>query len=270
MIRMIATDLDGTLLNNQSELSPNTLRAVSQVMETGAKFVLASGRMYESTRPFAEQIHANAPIIVFNGAMACDWETGRPMFSRPIPPETARAVCKMAEQRGVFIQYFPERGFFYARRIPEICDEYEGRIRVRGQETGRPLSEWIEKGAMKLLALGDAEALKELRERIEGAFEGVSTMLSHPTYLEVVSCGVDKGRALEDLAEVYGISRGEIAAFGDAGNDMGMLECAGHGYAMEGGDPLVLSRARLSAPANDLDGVARVLFSLLSKNEIGG
>lgn len=85
MIRLIATDLDATLLGGNSELTPRTVRAVRQAMEAGARFVIASGRMYETARPFAEQLETNAPMIAFNGAMACDWRTGAPLFTTDIP-----------------------------------------------------------------------------------------------------------------------------------------------------------------------------------------
>jgi len=270
MIRLIATDLDGTLLDSQSELSERTVRAVSQTMEAGAKFVLASGRMSESTGAFAERLSTNAPIIAFNGAVALNWRTGEVLFERAIPAETARAVARMAEELGVFIQYFPERGFFYGRRVPEFSDDYEGRIRMRGVELMMSLSEWIEQPAMKLLALGENAKLLELREGILAEFPEISAMLSHPTYLEIVSGGVDKGAALRSVAERLNVPREEIAAFGDADNDAAMIEYAGLGYAMESGDREVVRRAKFVAPSNDSEGVARVLESLLAQNEIGG
>ena len=76
MIRLIATDMDATLLDDKSEVTPRTARAVTRAMEAGARFVIASGRMYETARPYAELLNANAPMIAFNGAMACDWQTG--------------------------------------------------------------------------------------------------------------------------------------------------------------------------------------------------
>ena len=270
MIRLIATDMDSTLLNENSELSPRTVRAVQRVMEAGARFVIASGRMYETARPFAEQLQTNAPMIVFNGGMVCEWRDGAPLFKTDIPVETARAVCAMAEARGVFIQYFPERGFFYDRRDPAVCDEYEARINFVGEETGVPLSRWIDKSAMKLLALGESASLLALREEICARFSGLSLMLSHPTYLEIVSAGVDKGNALRVLCEQLGIAREEVAAFGDADNDLGMLEYAGRGYIMKNAEGPLRSRIALHAPANDKDGVAQVLEELLARGEIGG
>ena len=270
MIRLIATDLDGTLLNGASELSSRTLRAVERAMDAGARFVIASGRMYETARPFAQQLQANAPMIAFNGAMVCAWEDGAPLFKADIPVETARGVCAMAEARGVFIQYFPERGLYYAKRVPAVCDEYEGRVHFHGTQTGAPLSEWIKHPPLKLLCLGEHEALLGLRAQMAEAFPQLRAMFSCPTYLEIVGAQVDKGGTLRALAEHLGVARGEIAAFGDAGNDLGMLEYAGRGYAMANANEEVLARAPLHAPANTDDGVAQVLEGMLARGEIGG
>lgn len=270
MIRLIASDLDGTLLNDNSELTPRTVRAVRRAMAAGAKFVVASGRMYLSSRPFAEQLDANAPMIVFNGALACDWRDGAPLFKADIPVDTARAVCAAAEERGVFIQYFPERGFFYEKRVAAVCDEYEKRIRWRGEAVGQPLSKWISQSALKLLCLGPHERLAALEAHVRAAFPALRAMFSHPTYLEIVRAGVDKAEALRALAERLGVAAGEIAAFGDAENDLAMLGYAGYGYAMENADGAVLSKAALRAPANNDDGVARALEALLDRGEIGG
>ena len=270
MIRLIATDLDATLLDDQSRLSPRTVRAVQRVMEAGARFVIASGRMLLTTQPFAEQLQANAPMIVFNGAMACDWQTGTPLFKSEIPADIARAVCAMVESRGIFIQYFPERGLFYARRDPAVSDEYESRVRYRGTETGEPLSAWIKDAPLKLLCLGKHAPLLALREAVCEAFPGLKLMFSRPTYLEIVSGEVDKGKALRAVAEQLGVRREEIAAFGDADNDLGMLTYAGQGYAMANGSKEVLARVPRHARANTDDGVARVLEELLARGEIGG
>ena len=270
MIRLIASDMDATLLNGQSELSPRTVRAVRRVMEAGARFVIASGRMLLTTQPFAEQLRPNAPMIVFNGAMACDWQTGTPLFKSEIPVDTARAVCAMVEARGIFIQYFPERGLYYQKRDPSVCDEYENRVRYRGTETGVPLSAWITQPPLKLLCLGEHEALLELRRELLAAFPGLRPMLSTPTYLEIVNAEVDKGNALRAVAEQFGIPREEIAAFGDAGNDVGMLTYAARGYAMANASLDALACTPLHAPANTEDGVAQILEDLLARSEIGG
>ena len=132
------------------------------------------------------------------------------------------------------------------------------------------LSEWIDRPALKMLSLGENAKLLMLRDEILSKFPGVSAMHSHPTYLEIVSAGVDKGAALKSLAQRLNIPREEVAAFGDADNDAEMIQYAGHGYAMESGDREVVRRAKFVAPSNDSEGVARVLESLLAQNEIGG
>ena len=160
MIRLIATDMDATLLDDKSEVTPRTARAVTRAMEAGARFVIASGRMYETARPYAELLNANAPMIAFNGAMACDWRTGAPLFKTTIPAETAREVCAMAEARGVFIQYFPERGLFYARRDPAVSDEYESRVAL-SRHRDRAAALRVDQGRAAQIALsGQARAAR--------------------------------------------------------------------------------------------------------------
>ena len=257
MIRLIATDMDATLLDDKSEVTPRTAHAVTRAMEAGARFVIASGRMYETARPYAELLNANAPMIAFNGAMACDWQTGAPLFKTTIPAETAREVCAMAEARGVFIQYFPERGAVLCQARPRG----QRRIRIaRALSRHRdwePLSAWIKDAPLKLLCLGKHAPLLALREAVCEAFPGLKLMFSRPTYLEIVSGEVDKGKALRAVAEQLGVRREEIAAFGDADNDLGMLTYAGQGYAMANSSEEVLARVPRHARANTDDGVAR-------------
>lgn len=269
MIRLIAMDLDGTLLNNRSRITENTAGTLREAMRLGARVVLASGRMLETVAPFARQIGANAPLIVFNGAMVYDLQEDRVLFADAIPKSTARAICREAEKIGAFIQYYPGRGLFYARRDPERCDEYEGRVRLRGREVGVPLSAFIEQDAMKLLALGPWEPAGALEEAI-GQIPGVYCAYSRPTYLEIVKQGVNKGRALRMVAGQLGVAREEILAFGDAANDLDMLAYAGTGYAMANAPAEILRQVPLHAPENDLDGVAQVIAREMELGRIGG
>ena len=92
MIRLIATDLDDTLLDADSRLTDRTVRALRRAMDAGAMVTLSSGRMTEAMVPFAEAIGVNAPMILYNGALIQDHRDGRTYFSHAIPLETARAV----------------------------------------------------------------------------------------------------------------------------------------------------------------------------------
>ena len=84
--------------------------------------------------PFAEQLETNAPMIAFNGAMACDWRTGMPLFTTDIPVEIARGVCAMAEERGVFIQYFPNGGSIIKNASPPSATNTRGACAITGRK----------------------------------------------------------------------------------------------------------------------------------------
>ena len=270
MIRLIATDLDGTLLDERGELPEGNRLSLIRAREAGCKIVICSGRMLDSVTRFAQAIGVNAPTIVFNGAAAIDTRTGACVFSNAIPPEIARRACAIARQHGEFIQAFPAKGFFYEKRVPKVCDIYEGRIQARGQETGIPLSEWIDQPILKLLSLGEPDKLRLLEAEIVRACPQLRLMYSRPTYLEMVFEGVDKGNALREICRIEGISPEEVLAFGDQENDLEMLEFAGLGYAMENATDEVKRRTQYLAPRFDRLGVASVVNDYLARGEIGG
>ena len=164
MIRLIATDMDATLLDGNSELTPRTVRAVRQAMEAGARFVIASGRMYETVRPFAEQLGTNAPVIAFNGAMACDWQTGAPLFTTGIPVGIARGVCAMAESAASLFSISPNGDCIIKSAIPPVCDEYEARALQRDGDRAAAFA-WIERPPLKLLCLGEHDVRSSVSAR---------------------------------------------------------------------------------------------------------
>ena len=270
MYKLIASDMDGTLLNRDGKVTQRTKRALKRCMEAGAKFSLSSGRMPEAMESIANEIGANAPLIMFNGAMIYDMRTSETVFKKAIPAETATAICRMAEEMNLYIQTYPGKGYF----CPEHTDltyEYEKRIGVRAQEVHMPLSKWNTQDAVKLLALGHtAEEIEQAKARFQKAFpHGVSFMCSHPTYLEIVAEGVDKWQAMEELARHAGVRREETLAFGDGQNDIPMLLAAGAGYAMKNSVAAKLDEM-LVAPPFDQDGVAQVLEKFLAAGVIGG
>lgn len=263
-IRLIATDMDDTLLDAQSNLTDRTRAALRRAMDAGIMVSLSSGRMPESLIPFAEKIDANAPMILFNGALVYDHRADRTLYSNAIPLETARAVARMIEDMGVYLQVYPGKGYFCNRRTAHT-DRYEASIRVPCQEVGVPVSEWMHSDMVKMLAIADPETIASMKETLRAAFPGVNFMTSKPHYLEIVAEGVDKGRTLKVLGELLGLEQREIMAFGDGQNDATMVAYAGWGVAMENACAECKAGARLIAPRNTEDGVAQVIEAYLDR-----
>lgn len=261
--------MDDTLLNADGVLTPRTKRALTRAMAAGVYVVLASGRMLESTLPFANELSVNAPIIIYNGAMVYDVPKNRALNTRTIPEETARGICKMAEERGIYVQTYPGEGYFAAARTPYTA-QYENSIRVKCEITGAPLSAWISSTQVKLLIIGKKEETLQNIELFRAAFPTVSFMMSRPNYIEIVAKGVDKKDALEKTIRSLGIAREEVLAFGDGQNDVSMLNYAGLGYCVENATENVRAQVTRFAPANTRDGCAVIIERMLDAGELKG
>ncbi len=261
--------MDDTLLNAEGILTPRTLRALGRAMDAGVSIVLASGRMLESTVPFARQLAVNAPLIVYNGAMVYDLNEKRTIEMRTVPTQAARGICKMAEELGVYVQAYPGEGYFAQRRTP-YTGQYEDSVKVDCGITGVPLSAWISSPQVKLLAIGEKGDTLTNIDRFRAAFPDVSFMMSRPNYIEIVAKGVDKKDALERTLAEMGIAPDEVLAFGDGQNDVSMLNYAGLGYCVENASENVRAQLSNFCPANTQDGCAIVIERLLEAGALKG
>lgn len=268
MIRMIVTDLDGTLLAGKNNIPEENIRALRRAMDAGVLVVLASGRMIEATLPIAQRIGVNAPMSLFNGGMVYDGETDRILDGETIDCDLARAVLKEIEAVGGYAHAFPGRGFYYSERC-EWTDYYEDKIGIKGVRVGDSLSNWISVPVYKLLCLASAEELERLRDHLEPRFEQLSFVKSAPCHLEVVARGVDKAKGLKQLGACTGVRPEEMLAFGDEMNDLPMLKYAGTAYAMENAVEGVRREISRIAPANTEAGVAKIVNLYLDEGRMG-
>lgn len=272
MIRLIATDLDDTLLNAASALTGRTLRALNAAMALGCGVTLSSGRMLEATLPLARQIGINAPMLLFNGAMIYDHVADRTLFAPRIPYETALAIVRMAEREGFYIQLYPGKGY-YCSEVIDHTRAYARQIHVDAIPTHMPMAEWLARNPadmQKMLIIDTPEGADRIQALLAEAFpHGACFLKSKPHYLEIAPEGVNKGQSLRFLAEHLGLTPDEVMAFGDGQNDVPMIEYAGHGYAMANACPQALACAARVAPPNTQDGVAQVVERYIAEGMIG-
>ena len=273
MIRLIATDLDDTLLNEKTELSPRTLNALRAAMAVGCGVTLSSGRMMEAMLPFAERIGVNAPMLLYNGAMLSDFNTDDTPYATRVPHEIALGVARIIEDAGSYVQVYPGKGY-YCTELLERTHAYARQINVPATPTHMPMSKWLEEhpgDVQKLLVIGTcAENADALQARLREAYpHGASFLKSKPHYIEIMPEGVNKGASMAKLAELLGLKRGEVMCFGDGQNDVPMLQYAGAGWAMANGCEEARACTPLIAPPNSEDGVAQIIERYLSNGEIG-
>ncbi len=272
MIRLIATDLDDTLLDASAGLSPRTKRALDAAMARGCGIALSSGRMLEAMLPFAEMIGVNAPMLLYNGAMIYDHRTDETLFAPRIPFETALGIVKLAEAMGYYIQLYPGKGY-YCSEIRDCTRAYARQINVPATPVGMPMARWLEQNPsdmQKMLVIDTPEGADRIQAALRKAFpHGACYLKSKPHFLEIAPEGVDKGRSLATLAQHLSLSPDEVMAFGDGQNDVPMLKYAGAGYAMANACPQALACTPLVAPPNTEDGVAQVIEQYIAANLIG-
>ena len=272
MIRLIATDLDDTLLNAQSDINPRVMDALRAAMAAGCGVVLSSGRMLEAMVPLAERIGVNAPMLLYNGALAYDHRTDEVIFAEQLSYETALGIAELAEGMGFYLQAYPGRNY-YCNEVCEYTLRYASYIHVDAIPVHKPVTEWMREhpsGMQKLLLIDTPEGATRAQAALREAFPtGASFLKSKPHYIEIVPEGVDKGRSLLRLAGHLGVARDEVMAFGDGQNDVAMIEAAGTGVAMRNGCPEALRAADIIAPTNREDGVAQVIEDYLRQGKIG-
>lgn len=267
-IRLIASDLDETLLNKQAQLTERTLTALKRAMAAGAYVALASGRMVRAMESYARQIGVNAPMIAFNGALTQHHTSSAALDAREISAEDARHVAQLARARKIHIQAFTRQDYFFERHNDMSALYARGIGGIGGHATGLPLDQWIKEPLCKLLMIADPADVPGIVKDFTAATGGrVAFAASQSAYIECTAAGVNKGVALSALALRLGVAREETAAFGDGDNDLEMLRWAGHGYAVANARPDV-RKVALSAPPSHEDGVAQIIEGLLQAGRI--
>ena len=271
MYRLIATDMDGTLLNSSCEVSEANRRALRSAMEKGVRIIICSGRTFKGSRIFAEAMGLRDPIIACNGSIIKDPATGDVLYSNLMNKEDCLRIVELCHKADIYFhayiddtyhsERFERQGAYYDRLNRDLPPEERFDIRIV-----KDFSEVIEKSAARVskfvIASENGEKLKKLREQVK-RIDTTDIMSSQRDNFEVVNRGVSKGNALRFLAEKLNISRDEIIAMGDNENDCSMLEFAGLGVAMGNADEKIKRMARYVAKSNDGDGVADVITKFI-------
>lgn len=234
MYRLLAADIDDTILAEDGSLPETNRRALEALHSRGIPVVFSSGRATVSIRAMAKRIVTLADdeyIISFNGARVVTALSDTVLYEQLLPQKAIAEVAAYAREQGLLVHgYGPER-FLAELRDPR--SEQYARDTAMEYDVVQSLPEALPEGTAKLLIIGDHEELVRHKGELERLSNGRwSVTFSKPHYLEVVSPGVDKGAALRRLANRLDIPIAETLAVGDSLNDQQMLEAAGLGVAV--------------------------------------
>lgn len=255
-IKMITIDLDGTLLRSDGSVSDRTVRTLQAARDKGVVVAIATGRMYQTARPYGERLGlGDSPMLLFAGGLIETLESKKILFQQVIPRETAQGMADLARQQGWQLQTYID-DVLRAARDDEWIRDYERITNSRAVICGDAFYQ-VQGDCNKLLSRGSHDELVARKALIEKAFPGrFNVLFSAPTFLEIMPQGVDKGKGIRRLGELYGVGADEIMALGDSQNDLDMLKAAGVPVAMANAAEEVKAAAAYVTASNDDDGVA--------------
>ena len=230
--KLLAVDVDGTLVNNKREITPKTKEKIHEAIEKGVIFTISSGRPVQGVQLITKQLEADVPVITYNGAMVITGDSRKVIYSCTMKPEDAIQVESLGKERNTTIAIWSDNQLF-VNRADERAAKYS---ELSGTEPKlyEDIEGLITKGINKILWYDEVERINAFQKELQNVVNPtINFHTSQPFFLEFVDVNASKAIALEKLGEFYGINRDEMIAIGDGFNDLSMIEYAGLGVAME-------------------------------------
>jgi Cof subfamily protein (haloacid dehalogenase superfamily) len=264
-IKLLALDIDGTLLTPHGEVTPRNAAAINNARQSGVQIVLVTGRRFNSARELAQRLNMGAPLISHNGALTKDVETLETLDYHPLDVGIARAIINFGRKCGadmiccddpdglgkMVIEGVSEDN----KSLHRYLDKYRDSVSVVSD-----LLEYIDHSPIQIMFSGRCDPMDDYAERLSASMNGRIQLFktryrsADLTILDALSATASKGASLATIANKHGVGREEIMAVGDNHNDLTMLRYAGLGVVM----------------ANAEDELKRMGFGLTSSNEEDG
>jgi len=265
--KLIAIDMDGTLLNSDNEISERNQSAIREAADKGIKVVLTTGRIYSSALFYAKSLNISTPIISCNGAYIAEHDKSNILYESPISVDSIKDVIELAEKENMHYHFYDD-STFYARELNETVIKYYNwnkkrdemdRININIIENPFEVVQNEKLNVYKFVFVeNDREKLLRFKKKLE-SIKNIEIASSWINNVEVMNKGVSKGKALEELCKLFGINKGEVVAIGDNENDISMLEFAGLSVAMGNGVEKARKISCVVTDTNDNDGVGMAI-----------
>ncbi|WP_027638888.1 Cof-type HAD-IIB family hydrolase [Clostridium cadaveris] len=285
MIRIIASDMDGTLLNNKHDIDEETVEAIRKAEEAGIIFAISTGREYDSVKGILEKHNIKAQCVLSNGAEYRD-EEGNILDVININEEAAKKIIKMLNENKLSARIFTDKGVFTTSTKEEALQEVVFRTMTFNpgttEEEARKIAETqgfftclkyidnIEKffsegiEVRKFVAFHKDIELIDKMKMLISEIPGLAISSSFRDNIEVTDINAQKGIILEKVAKKMSIDSKEVMIFGDSFNDYSMFEIFEESVAMKNAIPEVKAIAKYITDSNDNLGVAKAIYNVLN------
>ena len=276
-IRIIALDLDGTLLDSQKRLSERNRAALERVAKKGILVVPTTGRFFGMMPPAVRDLPFVRYAITINGAQVYDRETDTALVRDEIPLEMALGIMEVLDRHDVVYDCYRSNWGWMTAALQAKAADYATNehylkmvreFRKPVPELKSHLRETVAEGDVQKIMMfsrlddPDAKELKAIAREMTEKFPEIKVTASTWNNIELNIKTAHKGNALKRFAEHLGFTLDNCMAFGDGMNDLTMIEAAGTGVAMANAEPAVKAAAKIVTSSNDEDGVAAVLENL--------
>ena len=268
-IKLIALDIDDTLLSSQGKILPSTLTAIKACLERGLKIVLCTGRPLAGVKPYLTELGVARPeqyVVTYNGAVI-ESITGQVVAKQLIDNAGYRTLTAFAAAHDIPFNVLDENSQIYTADhdvdfITAVqAVENEAGLFIRQPEE-LPANFAIAKG----LFVGTQDLLDGVEDSVRAAFgDDYSVIRAGRYFLEAMAKGVDKGQGLKALGETIGITPDEMMGFGDEGNDLAMFSTVGLAVCMGNGSELAKAHADYITDTNDNDGISKAIEKFVLK-----
>ena len=263
--KLVAVDMDGTLLTPKLEISKDTVETINKVIEKGVIFTLSTGRMYLAAMPFANMLNLDVPIITCNGALTKCSKTGKVYDVKKIDKEFSSKIIEYCEDAGLSVSIYREDDIYILSSSENL--DIHLQIDKAKPQIVKNFDLLLDGSIIKIMFNSIDKYKLELHTRklYELYKDKLNFYFSLPHFVEIVHKDANKRNALENLAIKFNIKREEIIAMGDNFNDKDMIEYAGLGVAMGNAPDYLKDVAEFVTHSNDEDGVSHVLKKFILK-----
>lgn len=256
-LKLVALDVDGTLLNKQKQILPSVKEAIQAVQQRGIHVTLCTGRMFASAFPYAQALQLALPIITYNGGLVVHPGTKEVLYERSLAAAYATEIIREARRRGLTINYY-HKDRLLVEEITAGNRDYAWWSGVDLQKVDDLLA--LAVNPTKILLIGEPEILQSVEQEYGKRFgKQVYITRSWPQYLEFLHPEATKGRGLAVLAQYLGLTRSQIMGIGDSYNDLEMFNHTGLAVAMANAEAPVRAAAHYVTASNEEGGVALAL-----------
>ncbi|MEK4152779.1 Cof-type HAD-IIB family hydrolase [Carnobacterium sp. FSL E2-0243] len=288
MIELIASDMDGTLLNEKMVISKANAQAIAEAERRGIKFMVSTGRGYTEAHPLLTEVGINCPMITLNGAQVYD-DQGKIIDNIGIEKDTVRTILQLLKEHNIYAEVVTSKGIYSDNKVKRIESVASLLVNLNPETTYKmgvvlaaarlelmninyidDYKELVNDHSievLKLIAFSDdgQHTLAPIKEKLEtlGSLAITSSFINN---IEINHKDAQKGIALARTAKRLGIPMENVMAIGDNFNDVSMLKVAGVSFAMENAEEEVKSHAKYLTSSNNENGVAEAIMRCINED----